>query len=179
MLSATSEEYENNSGQGQTSMLILLDLSAAATTDHGSFWHICSCLCKEFLSKNYIRLTCFLPPLWKDPDGSAWWPLTCLQGCLLLHGAKQLYFVTPPFQAQIAIARTAQPTLEIKTLPSLSGLSGFRHSGWLHQQKMRKLREVSTYCPQSCTRTRGDTTILQIHNTAKDCSLRTTLERHS
>jgi len=37
MLSATSEEYENNSGQGQTSMLILLDLSAAATTDHGSF----------------------------------------------------------------------------------------------------------------------------------------------
>lgn len=33
--------------QGQTSMLILLDLSAAAVPiGHGCFWYVCSCLCE-------------------------------------------------------------------------------------------------------------------------------------
>lgn len=145
-------------------------------------WVLLTCL---FLSLQGSRITwptCFLSPLWEDPDGSAWWPLTCPEGCLLVCGTKQLYVVTPPFQPQIAIARTAQSTPEIGTLSSPSSLSAFQRLGQLHQQKIRKLRDVSTYCPHSSKhkpRTCEDATIIQTRSTAKDCSLFATLERCS
>lgn len=49
--------------------------------------------------QNYTRLTCFISPLWKDPDGSAWWSITCPEGSLLLCGTRQLYFCHPSFSA--------------------------------------------------------------------------------
>lgn len=137
-------------------------------------------LARLFLSlwePGITRLTCFLCPLWKDPDGSACWLLTRPQGHLLMCGTEQLDFVTPPFQSQIAIARTAESTLQVRTLPSLSG---FWHLGHLHQYKMRKLREVSTDGPHKHKpRTCGDATIIQNCSTAKDHSSFVTLERHS
>lgn len=130
-----------------------------------------------FLSLQGSRIThdwlVFLLLSERDPDGSTWWSLTCPEGSLLVPGTRQLYFVTPPFQPQIAIASAAQSTPEIRTLPSLSGLPGSQHLGQLHQQKTQKLREVYTYCPQSGKHkwgTCGDATITRIHSTAKDCS---------
>lgn len=74
-------------------------------------------------------LTCLLSPLWEDPDGSAWWPLTCPEGCLLVPGTKQLYFVTPPFQPQTATARSAQSMQCPAWLPWMASGVWARYTG--------------------------------------------------
>lgn len=60
-------------------------------------WVLLICLLLSLRGSRITWLTGFLSPLWKDPDGSAWWLPTCPEGCLLALVTKQLYFVTPPF----------------------------------------------------------------------------------
>lgn len=60
-------------------------------------WVLLICLLLSLWGSRITWLTGFLSPLWKDPDGSAWWLPTCPEGCLLALVTKQLYFVTPPF----------------------------------------------------------------------------------
>lgn len=133
MLSATSQGYLKNNWQGQTSMPILSDLSAAAAIGHGCFWYVCSCLCEgpelhdwlvSFLLSERTQMAVLADRSHAPKD------------CLLAHVTKQLYCVTPPFQPEKAIPRTAQSSLERRTLLSLPGLPGSWCLGQWHQQKM-------------------------------------------
>lgn len=96
-------------------------------------WVLLTCLLLSLQGSRITWLTGFPSPLWKDPDGSAWWLLTCPKGCLLVCVTKQLYFVTPPFQPEKAIPRTAQSSPERRALPSPPGSWRL---GQRHQQKM-------------------------------------------
>lgn len=179
MLSATSQGYLKNNWQGQTSMPILSDLSAAAAIGHGCFWYVCSCLCEGLELHDWLV-------------------------SFLLSERTQMAVLGDRSHAPRTVSLLMSPNSSIVSLLPFSQrkqFQGLHNPLWKGEhcsaclaylapgawasdisRKCGEAQGLSHYWPQSCKfqpRISGDATIIQTHSITRDHFLTAALERCS